>query len=118
MHDALSSSVEQVERLPTDSEWKSSLVEGLATKVANRIVPVDEEFVVMLPGEKEFSQVCDMAKAGRWGDVQERLETAAPMSGHAEAYRQYVLGVSSEAIAYSDAGSADKAVDLLNKASQ
>ena len=118
LHDALSASAEKVDRLPTDSEWKSALVEGMATKVANRIVPVDEEFVVILPGDKEFAQVRDMAKAGRWGDVQEKLETASPMTGRAEANRVYLLGLSYEAIAYTDASTPDKAADLLNKASQ
>ena len=35
-------------RQPTDGEWREALIEGLASKVANRIVPVDDEFVAVL----------------------------------------------------------------------
>ena len=45
----LGSGARKTARLPTDQEWSSLLAEGLAYKVANRIVPVDEEFSVPLP---------------------------------------------------------------------
>jgi hypothetical protein len=117
MHDALGAGDKGV-RQPTDLEWRTALIEGLAAKVANRIVTVDQEFVAILPADKEFVQVRELAKSGRWGDVQERTEKMNQLAGGAEAFRLYMLGLSEEAIACQDADSPDKAAELLNKASK
>jgi tetratricopeptide (TPR) repeat protein len=119
VHDAVQSGATgKGGREPTQEEWRSALIEGLAAKVANRIVPVDQEFVAVLPVEKEFTQVRELAAGGRWGDVQEQLEKMGQLSNSAEAYRQYTLALSYEALAYQDAGGPEKATDLLNKATK
>ena len=105
-------------RPPTESEWRESLIEGLAAKVANRIVPVDDEFVAVLPVEKEFAQLRELAKTGHWGNLQEQTEKMGPLSGGNEADRLYMLGLSYEAGAYGDSGQADQAADALTKASK
>ncbi len=117
MHDALGAEGKG-SRQPTDLEWRNTLIEGLAAKVANRIVPVDQEFVAVLPVDNEFAQIRELAKNGRWGDVQEQAEKMTGLKAAAEAFRLYTIGLSYEAIAYQDAGRPDKAADLLNKASK
>jgi hypothetical protein len=117
MHDALAAKDKSM-RQPTDLEWRDFLIEGLAAKVANRIVPVDQEFVAILPVDKEFAQIRELAKGGRWGDVQEQTEKMNALSGANEAYRLYMLGLSYEAIACGEASRPEEAADLLNKASK
>jgi hypothetical protein len=117
MHDALAVD-DKGARQPTDLEWRDALIEAMAVKVANRIVPVDEEFIAILPIDKEFAQIKELAKAGHWGDVQEQTDKMGPLQGVKEAYRQYTLGLSYEANAYSDASHPEQAPEQLNKASQ
>jgi hypothetical protein len=117
LHNALAKT-ENDAREPTDLEWRDALMEGMAAKVANRIVPVDQEFKAILPLDKEFAQIRDLAKSGRWGDVREQTEKMPPLQGANEAYRLYTLGLSYEAIACGDDQRPEEAVDLLNKASK
>ncbi|MCU1258450.1 MAG: hypothetical protein JWO80_1335 [Bryobacterales bacterium] len=105
-------------RPPTDIEWRGALIEGLAAKVANRIVPVGQEFVAVLPVDKEFAQIRELAKNNRWGDVQEATEKMSPLAGANEAFRQYMLGLSYEAIAYQEGNKPEQAAELLNKSSK
>lgn len=117
MHDALGAGGKGG-RAPTEGEWRDALIEGLAAKVANRIVTVDQEFVAVLPVDKEFLQIREVAKAGRWGEVQEQTEKMSPLSGTNEAYRLYLIGLSYEAIAYGEADKSNEAAETLNKASK
>ncbi len=117
MHDALGAEGKGG-RAPTEIEWRDALIEGLADKVANRIVSVDQEFVALLPVEKDFLQIRELAKGGRWGDVQEQTEKMSPLSGSSEAYRLYLIGLSYEAIAYGEAEKSNEATATLNKASK
>jgi hypothetical protein len=117
IHDALSAQ-DKGARAPTDSEWRDALIEGLAAKVANRIVPVDEQIVAVLPLEKEFANIRQEAQSGHWGDVQEQAEKMGPLSGGSEADRLYLIGLSYEATAYQQADKPSKAAETLNKASK
>jgi hypothetical protein len=83
MHDALAVQ-EKGSRPPTDLEWRDALIEGLAAKVANRIVPVDQPFVAILPLDKEFAETRDLAKAKHWGQVEEDMEKMSPLQGSSE----------------------------------
>ena len=105
-------------RPPTDQEWKDMLIDGLADKVANRIVPIDQTFVAILPVDKEFKEIDELAKSNHWGDVQEQTEKMGQLKDSKEAYRLYTLGLSYEAIACGDIDKPDEAADLLNKASK
>jgi hypothetical protein len=117
MHDALAAD-NKGSRPPTDGEWRDALIEGMAAKVANRIVPVDQEFVAILPLDKEFTQIRQLAQSGRWGNVLEETDKMGTLSGANEAYRLYMLGLGNEATAYQDASGPDQAVELLNKATK
>ncbi len=117
MHDALSPE-DKGGRPPTDLEWRNALIEGLAAKVANRIVPVDQEFVAILPLDKDFADAREMAKSSRWGDVQEKTEKMGQLAGAKDAYRLYLLGLSYEATAYRGTANAGEAAELLNKGSK
>jgi hypothetical protein len=105
-------------RPPTDLEWRNALIEGLAAKVANRIVPVDQEFVAVLPVDNEFRSIREFAKSDRWGDVQEQTEKMSPLSGSKEAFRLYMLALSYEALAYRDPEHPKEAAELLNKSTK
>jgi len=99
------------DRLPTNSERMSAVVEGMATKIAQRLVPIDDRFDVEMPlGYKEMESY---AKAGNWGALKEKAESMPPLpKAEDDSCRLYLVGLSSEAIAY---GQADpqKAQDLL-----
>jgi hypothetical protein len=86
VHDALAVQ-DKGARPPTDLEWRDALIEGLAAKVANRIVPVGQAFVAILPLDKELAQTRDLAKANHWGEVEEQMEKMSPLQGPHEAYR-------------------------------
>ena len=118
MHDALSGAEGKGAREPTDLEWRTALFEALAAKVANRIVPVDQEFIAILPLDKEFGQARELAKSNRWGDVQEQMEKMTPLEGGKDAFRQYLLGLSYEAMAYVGTSPLEEAAEALNKASK
>jgi len=105
-------------RQPTDLEWQDALFDGMARKVANRIVPVEQETVAILPVDKELKDVVELAEHSRWGDVQEQAEKMQPLAGDKDAYRIYMIGLSHEAIASADASKLDEAADELNKASK
>ncbi len=117
VHDALAVQ-EKGGRPPTDLEWRDALIEALAAKVANRIVPVDQQFVAILPLDKEFAQVRDLAKANHWGEVEEQMEKMSPVQGPNEAYRLYMLGLSYEALACGGSESPKDAAEQLNKATK
>lgn len=105
-------------RPPTDAEWRESLVEGLAVKVANRIVPVENEVVAVLPVEKDFDHLRELAKTGHWGNVEEAADKMGTLSGNAEADRLYMIGLSYEASGYAESAKPDDASTALNKASE
>jgi len=117
IHDSLGPET-KVDPQPTDLDWRDQIIEAFASKVANRIVTVDEEFTAMLPLDKEFAQVRDFAKAQHWGDVQQQAETMGQLKGGKEAYRLYLDALSYEAAAYQKPDSPDKAMESLNKATK
>jgi hypothetical protein len=93
VHDALTASKDKRARPPTELEWRDALFEGMAAKVANQIVPVDQEFVAMLPIDKELIQIREMAKSGRWGDVQEQTGQMQPLKGPERSIPALYFGV-------------------------
>jgi hypothetical protein len=117
LHDALGSEAKGAQP-PTDLEWRDALIEGFAAKVANRVVPIDQESVAILPLDKDFAQIRDLAKSERWGDVQEQTEKMGQLQGNKEAFRLYTLGLTYEAIGYKDASHPREATESLNKASK
>lgn len=99
------------ERLPTPSERLSDVVEGMANKIAQRLVPIDDRFDVELPSG--FKELESYAKAGNWGALKEKAESMTPLSkAEEDSCRLYLVGLSSEAIAYKETDP-KKAQDLL-----
>jgi len=103
---------------PTDLEWRNALIEGMASKVANQIVPVDQAIIAILPGGKDFAEMRTLAVAGHWGEVQENAEKMPQQKPDIEAYRLYMLGLSYEALANSDPKKPQQAADMLNKSTK
>ncbi len=99
------------QRLPTQSERLSDIVEGMANKIAQRLVPIDDRFDVEMPfGFKELESY---ARAGNWGAVKEKAESMTPLAkAEEDSCRLYLVGLSSEAIAYQETDP-KKAQDLL-----
>lgn len=114
---ALTRSQEKGARPPTDSEWRDALLEGMAVKIASLIVPVNQDFQVILPTDKGFEPILTLAKDKRWGDVQEQAEKMAPLQGAEDADRLYVIGLSHEALGCESPEHPKEAAEELNKAS-
>jgi hypothetical protein len=103
------------QRLPTPAERVSDLLEGMARKIAQRLVPVDERFDVELPSK--FKDMESAAHAGNWGALKEKAESMPPLPKVEEdSCRLYLVGLANEALAYS-VKDAQKAQDLLVNAS-
>jgi hypothetical protein len=99
------------DRPPTQSERVSAVVEGMANKIAQRLVPIDDRFEVELPSG--FKELESYARAGNWGALKEKAESMTPLPKLEEdSCRLYLVGLSSEAIAYGETDS-QKAQDLL-----
>jgi hypothetical protein len=99
------------DRQPTKSEQISDIVEGMANKVAQRLVPIDDRFDVELPSG--FKELESYARAGNWGALKEKAESMTPLAkAEEDSCRLYLVGLSSEAIAYQEKDP-KKAQDLL-----
>jgi hypothetical protein len=117
IHDAVTEK-QQPDHTPTDLEWRDMLIESLASRVANRIVPVSQEFTAVLPLDTAFAQARELAKAKHWGEVEEQMDKMAPIQGPNEAYRLYLLGLSYEAQACTGSEPPKEAAEQLNKATK
>jgi hypothetical protein len=103
------------ERVPTQSESVSAVLEGISRKVAQRLVPIDERIDVQLP--KGFKDLESYAKAGNWGTLKEKAESMTPLpKAEEDSCRLYLVGLADEAIAYQEKDP-KKAEDLLVSAS-
>jgi hypothetical protein len=107
----------QAPRIPTNEERRSMVVEGLARKIAQRVVPIAEPVEVPLPRGKAFEDVRRLAEAKRWGAVLEAAEKIPPFpKKDDDAYRTYAIGMANEAMAYTDAKDANQVQDYLSRA--
>ena len=99
------------DRLPTQSERVSDVVEGMANKIAQRLVPIDDRFDVELP--MGFKDLESYAKAGNWGALKEKAESMTPLpKAEDDSCRLYLVGLANEAIGYKESDPR-KAQDLL-----
>lgn len=104
-------------RIPTPDEQRSLLMEGLAKKIAQRVVPIKEEVAIALPKGKKFSEIKTLAENKRWGQVLEVAEKMEPFrEPDDDAYRQYIIGVGHEAMAYTQAQDPKAIQDELSRA--
>jgi len=101
--------------LPTRQEVDQYLIDGIVGQVAKRIASVDETVTVPLPLGK-LEAASRLGAASRWGAMLEELEKMAALAPASdEAYRQYAIGVSNEALAYQESDWRQKQ-DFLAKA--
>lgn len=105
-------------RPPTPLEQRDLIVEGLAAKVAQRLVSIEEEVPVRLPIAGQFKEMQEMARRKRWAELQEAAEKLPPpKKDEDDSYRLYMLGLGYEGEAYDKAkADPDAAKDLLTKA--
>jgi hypothetical protein len=106
-------------RPPTKLEQRDLVVEGLAAKVAQFLVSVEEDVEIQLPIGGQFKAMQEMARRKRWGELQEAAEQmpAPKKKEEDDAYRLYMIGLAYEGMAYDKAKTdPDAAKDLLTKA--
>lgn len=86
---------------PTHNELIRLLVGEIVKKMAQRAVPVEEQFTVYLPKGK-LETISKMALAGdAWGKVLVEAEKMPPFpKPEDESYRAYMIGLAKEALAY------------------
>jgi hypothetical protein len=85
---------------PSRSEMQSYLLNTVASLMAQRAAPVEQTFTVPLPRGK-FDQLSKVAQTQSWGKVLEGAETMAPLpDAKDDSYRQYLIGLANEALAY------------------
>ena len=105
-------------RVPTKLEQRDLVVEGLAAKVAQRLVSVEEEVEIQLPIGGQFKEMQELARRKRWAELQEAAEKMTPpKKDEDDSYRLYMLGLGYEGLAYDKAKTDPNAAkDLLTKA--
>jgi hypothetical protein len=105
-------------RVPTPLEQRDLVVEGLAAKVAQRLVSVEEEVEIQLPISGSFKDMQEMARRKRWVELQEAADKMPPAKkDEDDSYRLYMLGLGYEGLAYDKAKTdPDAAKELLTKA--
>jgi hypothetical protein len=103
---------------PTDVEWRDSLIEGMAKRIANEIVPIETDTVIPFPEDKQFAQLRAQAAMNHWGDVKEAAEKLSFQKPSDEGNRLYILGLSYEALAGEDSHAPQQAEDSFNEASK
>jgi hypothetical protein len=106
-------------RVPTPLEQRDLVVEGLAAKVAQHLVSVEEDVEIRLPYPASFKEMQELARRKRWVELQEAAQRMTPPKKKEEddSYRLYMLGLSYEGLAYDKAKSDPEAAkDLLTKA--
>ena len=109
-----SNSYKKGEGAPMPSELESRLIEQAAAEISGKLVGRKEPVSVLLP-RASFEKLIPLAESGDWESYRARVESMpAKKKPGDEAYRQYALGVATEALAYG-ADEEDAAIDLLRK---
>ena len=97
-------------------ELKKLLADGLAHKIARRIVNLDETFDVQLPAGAVFEPVKKAVQGQKWGAALEAAEKLQVDDRNLFA-KEYLIGLTNEALAYVEHDQT-KVVDLLNRADE
>lgn len=93
---------------PTKNELIRLLIGEIIKKMAQRAVPVEEQFAVLLPKGK-LEPISKLAMTGgAWGKVLNEAERFTPFPKlEDESYRMYLLGLANEALAYEQTNKED-----------
>lgn len=85
---------------PTQADRASSAIQQTVNEIVYKLVPTPETIQVMVP-KGTLEDWVNLAEAGLWSRYSEAIESKAAFPAPAdEAYRQYALGLSFEALGY------------------
>jgi hypothetical protein len=112
-----SSSYKKGDGAPMPSELKGRLIEEAAAKVSGALVGRTEPVSVLLP-RASFEKLIPLAERSDWDSYRSQVEAMPAKKKPAdEAFRQYALGVATEALAYR-AADETMAIDLLTRSAE
>lgn len=112
-----SSSYKKGDGAPMPSELEGRLIEQAASKVSGALVGRTEPVSVLLP-RASFEKLIPLAERGDWESYRSQVEAMPAKKKPAdEAFRQYALGVATEALAYR-AANETTAIDLLTRSAE
>lgn len=85
---------------PSEADLVSSAIQQTVAQIVYKLAPTEEMLQVLVP-KGSFEDFINLAEAGLWSRYSEAIEARAALPNPAdEAYRQYALGLSYEALAY------------------
>ena len=100
---------------PKDDVIQETFLRAAANKIAARIAPTTYKVRVIMP-KGSFESYIPLAESGAWDKYLQAVETVPAMSDPgSEGYRQYALGIATEAVAYST-DDPKRALELLHAA--
>lgn len=102
---------------PTEADLVGLSVQQTVGQIVYKLTPTEEMLPVLIP-KGSFEDFINLAEAGLWSRYSETIEARPALPNPAEeAYRQYALGLSYEALAYG-AESNDTTLRYLEQAAQ
>lgn len=102
---------------PTEADLTASVVQQAVGQIVYKLTPTEEMLQVLVP-KGSFEDYINLAEAGLWSRYSETIETRPALTNPLEeAYRQYALGLSYEALGYG-ADSTETTLRYLEQAAQ
>lgn len=102
---------------PTETDLLTQAVQQTVGQIVYKLTPTEETLQVLVP-KGSFEDFINLAEAGLWSRYSETIEARSAMPNPVEeAYRQYALGLSYEALGYG-ADSAETTLRYLEQAAQ
>jgi hypothetical protein len=102
---------------PTEADLVNSAVQQTVGQIVYKLTPTEEALQVLVP-KGSFEDFINLAEAGLWSRYSETIEARSALPNPMEeAYRQYALGVSYEALAYG-ADTTETTLRYLEQAAQ
>lgn len=102
---------------PTEADRVRESVQQTIGQIIYKLTPTEEMLQVLVP-KGSFEDLINLAEAGLWSRYSEAIEARPPLANPAEeAYRQYALGLSYEALGYG-ADSTETTLRYLEQAAQ
>jgi hypothetical protein len=102
---------------PNTDRIESNLVDWAANRIAARIVPTHQRTKVILP-KGSFEEFIPYAEAGQWDKYLAAVQSVRPLNDRAsDAYREFALGIASEAVA-SQTADPRQALELVRNAAE
>src|SRR6185295_1902853 len=102
---------------PTEADLTASVVQQAVGQIIYKLTPTEETLQVLVP-KGSFEDYINLAEAGLWSRYSETIEARPALANPVEeAYRQYALGLSYEALGYG-ADSTETTLRYLEQAAQ